>query len=101
MNPKSASALVWLAVIVDFLGLIVISPSAQFMFAGVAAVVAIIPAMFARKGPQIAALVVLVLSAALAAAKYSGHSAAMAQYESRATAKPGAVQAPPAQEQKK
>lgn len=43
------------------------------MFAGVAAVVVFIPAIFARKRPQIAALVVLVLSAALAAAKYSGH----------------------------
>lgn len=58
MNPKSAEALVGAAIITDLLAFVVLSPTAWLGFSVIAAVIAAVPAIFARKGPQIAGIVV-------------------------------------------
>ena len=84
MNPKSAAALAWFAAIVAFVSLVVMSPSAQFMLACVAARLALVPAVFARKGRRIAAWVVLTLSAVLAVLSFPNHQAAIEKYQDQA-----------------
>jgi membrane protein implicated in regulation of membrane protease activity len=103
MHPKSASALVWAAVIVDILGLTVISPSGQFMLSLVAAVLALVPTVFGRKVPQIAGAIVLVLSLALVVTVYPKFEKASEEYLSRAKerAKKGVDTSPPQMEPKK
>jgi hypothetical protein len=70
MNPKSAGALVWLALIVNSLGLIVLALEAQFVFSVFAAVLVFFPVVFTRERTRIAAGLVLALSLALAFAGY-------------------------------
>ena len=70
LNPKSASALCWFALIVNFLGLIAMALSAQFFFSGVAALLALIPTVFARKKAQIFGVAVLLLSLTLVVTGY-------------------------------
>lgn len=84
MNPKSASALVWAAVIANILGLVVMSPSGQSMLAAVGVVLAIVPSIFGRKVPQIAGAVVLAVSIGLVVVAYPKHEQAMEQYQKRA-----------------
>lgn len=84
MNPKSASTLVWAAVIVNLLGLVVMSPSGQFILAAVGGVVAIVPTVFGRKLPRIAGAVVLLVSIGLVVVAYPKHEQAMQQYQQRA-----------------
>lgn len=74
MNPKSASALCWFAVIVDGLGLIATAHSAQFMFSAFAAILSLGPALFARKRAQLFGVAVLMVSLALAVGGYSNHT---------------------------
>jgi hypothetical protein len=70
MNPKSASALSWLALILNGLGVIATAQSAQFMFSALSAILALIPTVFARKRAQIFGVIVLVVSLALALTGY-------------------------------
>jgi hypothetical protein len=70
MNPKSASALIWAALIVDSLGLMVHALEAQFVFSIFSAVLVFFPFVFAREKTRIAAGLVLALSLALAYAGY-------------------------------
>lgn len=70
MNPKSAGALIWVALIVNVLGLIVLAAEAQFVFSAFAAVLVLAPSIFAREKARIGAGFVLVISLALAYAGY-------------------------------
>ena len=65
MNPKSASALSWFALIIVGIGIIATAVEAQFFFSGVAAIIAFFPTVFARKKHQLFGCVVLVLSLVL------------------------------------
>lgn len=70
MNPKSASTLVWAAVLVTVLGLSVTSPGAQFLSCIVAAVLAIIPTLFSSKKPRAAGGIMLAIALAFAYHSY-------------------------------
>ena len=86
MNSKSASALCWFALIVNGLGLIATALSAQFFFSAFAAVLALIPTVFARKKTQIFGVVVLVLSLMLAAMGYPKYEQEKANIQQRVNA---------------
>jgi hypothetical protein len=70
MNPKSASALAWLALGINILGLIVTALEAQFVFSAFAAVLVLYPAIFAGSRARIFPGAVLILSLVLAVAGY-------------------------------
>jgi hypothetical protein len=70
VNPKSANALTWLALIVNLMGLVVTTGGGQFMGAALAILLTLPPTIVARKGPQLFAGLVLVGSAALAVSDY-------------------------------
>jgi membrane protein implicated in regulation of membrane protease activity len=70
MQTQSASALVWTAVILGFLGLVIASPAGRIFLSVCAALFALPPATFGRKTPQAAGTAVLILSLTLAAASY-------------------------------
>lgn len=70
MNPKSAGALIWTALILNVLGVMVLALEAQFVFSACAAVLVLAPSVFARHKAGIGARFVLVLSLALAYAGY-------------------------------
>ena len=59
------------------------SPTARFWLAILAAILVGYPAVFARKGPQITAIVILVLSIAAAVMAYPAHKQSMAEYAER------------------
>lgn len=100
MNPKSAAALSWIAIFINGLGLIVTALSAQFIFSAFAAVLALIPTVFARKGPQIFGGAVLVASLLLAFTGYSNYE--QDPYMQRAKEKSGKVSKPsPPRKEKK
>jgi membrane protein implicated in regulation of membrane protease activity len=65
MNPKSASALSWLALILNGLGVMTTALGAQFLLSALAAILAILPAVLARGRARIFGIVVLVISLAL------------------------------------
>jgi hypothetical protein len=93
LNPKSASALCWIALIVDGIAITATALSAQFMFSAFAAVLALIPTVFARKRSQIFAGAVLALSLGLAFTGYPKYE--QDPYMQRATTKSADVSAPP------
>ena len=64
--------------------MMVMSPTAWFALAILAAVLAACPAAFARKGPQITGILVLILSIAVAVFAYPEYKKSMAQYVERA-----------------
>jgi hypothetical protein len=70
MNPNSASALTWTALIVNGLGVMVLALEAQFVFSSFAALLVLFPVMFARGKARLRAGAVLVLSLALAFTGY-------------------------------
>ena len=80
----------------------IMSPTAWFGLAILAAVLAACPAVFARKGPQISGIVVVILSIALAVFAYPAHKKSLEQYaervkqqaEKRKAMKPAPAQAP-------
>ena len=92
MNPKSAFALSWSALIVGVLGLMVTALSAQFIFSMFAAVLALTPTIFARKKAQIFGAVVLLVSLALAFTGYSKFE--QDPYMQRAKTKAGNISNP-------
>ena len=95
MNPKSAWALSWFALIVNLLGLMALSLSAQFMFSAIAAVLSLIPTVFARKKSQIFAVVVLMVSLVLVVTGYPNFKEEQAQLQQRAMSASGHVSVPP------
>ena len=104
LNPKSAEALAGFAGIVGFFGLVALEPSAQFFMLAAAAVIALIPVIFARsKRLRIVAAVISLLAIARAVATYPDHIKNMERYQKRAqerAAKAKAALPPPAQEKK-
>jgi len=84
VNPRSARTLVAAAIIADLVAMMVMSPTAWFALAILAAVLAACPAAFARKGPQITGILVLILSIAVAVFAYPEYKKSMAQYVERA-----------------
>jgi hypothetical protein len=70
MNPKSATALAWTALVVNTLGVMVLALEAQFAFSVFAALLVFFPAIFARDKAQVFAGVVLMLSLVLAVSGY-------------------------------
>ena len=97
LNPKSASALCWTALIVNGVGITATALSAQFMFSALAAVLALIPTVFARKRAQIFGGAVLALSLGLVLTGYPKYE--QDPYMQRARTKPGEVSAPPLAQQ--
>jgi len=98
LNPKSASALCWTALIVNGLGITATALSAQFMFSAFAAVLALVPTVLARKGTRIFGGAVLALSLGLVLTGYQNYE--QDPYMQRARAKSGDVSAPLATQQK-
>ena len=93
MNPKSAWALSWFALILNGLGVIATALSAQFMFSVLAAILALIPTVFARKRAQSFGVAVLLVSLALVLTGYPKYE--QDPYMQRARTKSGNVSAPP------
>ena len=83
MNPGTARTLVAAAIIADLIGMMVMSPTAWFWLAILAAVLAVCPAVFARKAPQISGIVILILSVGVAVMAYPAHKKSMDQYVER------------------
>lgn len=93
MNPKSAGALIWTALIVNTLGLIVLAAEAQFVFSAFAALLVLVPSIFAREKAGISARLVLALSLGLAYAGYPKFIDSPYMQRARAVQESG-VQAP-------
>jgi len=83
VNPGTARTLVAAAIIADLIGMMVMSPTAWFWLAILAAVLAVCPAVFARKAPQISGIVILILSVGVAVMAYPAHKKSMDQYVER------------------
>jgi membrane protein implicated in regulation of membrane protease activity len=71
MKKSSTSALTWLAAILLFIGLLILSPSGSFLVFILAALFAAAPAIFGTKKMRIAAIILLIASIFLAASQYS------------------------------
>jgi len=84
MNPKSVKTFVWAAVICILLGMAVMSPASSLFLYSVAAIFAVIPAIFGAKRMRIAAIVILALSIALLAMTYPKFDIEMTKYRDRA-----------------
>ena len=93
LNPKSASALCWTALIVNGLGITATALSAQFMFSAFAAVLALVPTVLARKGTRIFGGAVLALSLGLVLTGYPNYE--QDPYMQRARAESSDASAPP------
>ena len=83
MNPVTARTLIAAAIIADLIGAMVMSPTAWFWLAILAAILAACPAVFARKAPQISGIVILTLSIGVAVMAYPAHKKSMEQYAER------------------
>jgi len=70
MNPQTASALTWSALIINGLGVIVTAIGGQFTFSLIAVILALFPTIFARKKAQVFGGAVLVLSLGLVITGY-------------------------------
>ena len=98
MNQKSAKTFVWASVISLLLGMVVMSPAAGFFLYALAALAALIPAIFSSGRLRIAGAVILTVSLALLAVTYPKYDAEMTSYKQRAQqkssggAKPGTPQ---------
>ena len=84
MNPESASTLIWLAVILIFLGFAALSPDLSFGLFILAAISSAVPALLARKRLRIAGIIVFLVSVALAGNSYPAYKHDMEQYMSHA-----------------
>lgn len=92
MSPRSAAALVWAAVITLLPGMLVMAPAGRFACFVIAALLAAAPAIFARKRPRLAGVVVLAAALTLLLASYPAFEAEMTRYRQRAGA--GAAESP-------
>lgn len=98
MNPKSASTLVWAAAFVNFLGLTVTSPGAQFLSCIIAAALAIVPTLFSSKKPRVAGGIMLAIALAFAYQGYPAFKKEGDDYRKRVEVRSAQL---PAQQQKK
>ena len=87
MNPKSAKTFVWISVVSLLLGMAVMSPVGGFFLYALAALAALIPAIFSRGRLRVAGAVIVAVSIALLAATYPKFDAEMTSYKQRAQQK--------------
>lgn len=87
MNRESAKALVWTAGIVIILALFMMSPSGAFALLILAAIFAVIPAAFATEKIRLIAVVLLIVSIALAINFYPVFKQEQLRYAQRAHSK--------------
>lgn len=83
MNPKSASSLVWLSVVLLLLGVVAMNPTLRFGLSVTAGIIAAIPAILGRKRLRIAGIVIFVVSAVIATVSYPASKQHMEQYKKR------------------
>ncbi len=83
MKNTSASALNWLAAILLFLGLLLMSPAGSFFIYILAALFALAPAIFGTKKIRIAAIILLLAAIFLAANKYPEFKSESDKYSRR------------------
>ena len=82
MNPESASTLVWLAVILIFLGFAGLNPALSFGLFILAAISSAAPALLSRKRVRSAGIIVFLAAVALAVNSYPAYKQHMEQYKS-------------------
>ena len=104
MNPKSAEALVGMAIFLGILGGVVMNPTARYWLLSLAAVLALIPTVASdRKGLRIVGIVVSVITIAGATWTYPEHERVSALYQKRLQEKADKAKAtqslPPAKKQ--
>src|SRR3989344_804291 len=80
MNPKTAKTFVWAAVSSILLGMVVMSPAGGLFLYSIAALCAVVPALFSTKGHRIAGGALLAVSLALLAVTYPKYDAEMTSY---------------------
>jgi membrane protein implicated in regulation of membrane protease activity len=80
MNLKTAKTFVWAAVSSILLGMVVMSPAGSLFLYSIAALCAVVPAIFGTKGLRIAGGVLLAVSLALLAVTYPKYDAEMTRY---------------------
>ena len=80
MNLKTAKTFVWAAVSSILLGMVVMSPAGSLFLYSIAALCAVVPAIFGTKGHRIAGGVLLAVSLALLAVTYPKYDAEMTRY---------------------
>lgn len=80
MNPKTCKTFFWVAVSSILLGMVIMSPAGGFFLYSIAALCAVVPAIFSTKGHRIAGGVLLAVSLVLLAVTYSEYDAEMASY---------------------
>lgn len=81
MKPESAKTLVWLAVILIFLGFVGLNPALSLVLFVLAAISSAVPALLARKRLRIAGIVFFLASVALAVNGYPAYKHHMEQYK--------------------
>ena len=84
MNPVSARTLNAFILLMILLALVMLSPVAAFALLVASALLAAVPATFARQRPRVLALVLLALSLGLAAAYYPAFRRAQRAYRTHA-----------------
>ncbi len=103
MNPKTAKTFVWASVISLLLGMVVMSPAGGFFLYTLAALAALIPAIFGGGRLRIAGAVIVAVSLTLLAVTYPKFDAEMTKYKQRAHQKSpeGAKPAAPLQQERR
>jgi len=86
MKPDSARALVWVSLFLVVIGPIATSRAANFMGPALAALLALLPAVFGRGRTRLLASIVLAASVAAAAIMYPGYRAEMERWMARSGA---------------
>ena len=81
MKPESAKTLVWLAIILIFLGFVGLNPALSLVLFILAAISSAVPALLARKRLRIAGILVCLASVALAVNAYPAYKQHMDQYK--------------------
>ncbi len=84
MNRKTAKTFVWASVISLLLGMVVMSPVGGFFLYTLAALAALIPAIFGGGRLRIASALLLAVSLTLLAVNYPKYDAEMTRYKQRA-----------------
>ena len=81
MKPESAKTLVWLAIILIFLGFVGLNPALSLVLFVLAAISSAVPALLARKRLRIAGIIFSLVSVALAVNAYPAYKQHMEQYK--------------------
>ena len=84
VNPKTAKTFIWAAASSILFGMLVMSPAGSLFLYSIAALCAVVPAIFSTKGHRIAGGVLLALSFTLIAVTYPQYDAEMTRYRESA-----------------